>query len=431
MTQGKGNIQIEKEYAKQIIDGKIIKDLPLVNHNGRLLPLFSVLHPICCNVCGSKLYKNKNYTRYILTSYGVLEIPTIYWKCSNNGCNTHFTDTIVGVDGQNNYSKEYLDIQYHTRYEGKCSLHNNRRVGELYTEEEGYCGRAACPTTLWTYEQKQGQVSLKELRNTTFPFRGTLHCDGYWVKDGWKKYVEKKLRRKLTQKEWKKLRYKVIYVVATEDKVILDFVITDPQTSYISLIPLFRNVKERLGEINITRVVSDEEYAIIDAVKSVLPNATHAFCVFHQLQHLTKIYTKIFKSLAKLPYWDHQLYLLGKKLILANNCIESSALLKQLYSIIQNPHCEASDNALAYLEKTYKKNRKFLEKGFEPDTNNVMEQFFSFINDFVFQAKSFKRDWSLLNWAANMFHIWNHRHFNTGPNRGISPLQIAWSIEPG
>ena len=431
MLSGKGNIPIEKEHSNRIVNGKIIKDLPLINHNGNLRPLFSVLPPVCCDRCGSKLYKNKNYTRYLLTSYGILRIPIVYRMCSNNRCKAHFTDTIIGVDGSKNYSEEYLDIQYHTRYEGKCSLHNNRRVGELYTKDGDYRGRAACPTTLWTHEQKQGQISFEELQNTTIPFSGTIHCDGYWVKDGWKKHVEKKLGRELTHKEWKKLRYKVIYVIATEDKVILDFVVTDTQPPYISLIPLFRNVRDRLGEKNITRIVSDEEYAIIDAVKSVLPNATHAFCVFHQLQHLTKIYLKIFKSMDKLPYWDNQFYELGKKMILSKNCIKSTALLTDLHCIIQNPHSEASDNALTYLEKTYKKNRRYLEKGFEPDTNNVMEQLFSFINDFVFQAKSFKREWSLLNWISNLFHIWNHRPFNTGPNRGISPIQIAWSVDPG
>lgn len=430
MKYGKGNIPIEKEHAKRIEDGKIIKELPLVNHDGKLLPLFSVIHPSECLICGSKLHKNKDHKRYILSHYGILEIPVIYWECSNEECNAYYADMIVGVDGPRNYSEENLDIQQHTRYEGKCSLHNNRRVGEIYTAEGDYKGRAACPATLWRYEQKQGKLSMDELRNTDVPFTGTLHCDGYWIKTGWRKFIEQRLGRELTNKEWKKLRYKIIYVIATEDKVILDFVITDIRPSYISLIPLFKNVKYRLGEENITRVVSDEDSAIIDAVKYVLPNATHAFCVFHQLKNLTEIYTKLFKNLDTLPYWDNELYELGKKLVMAKNVIESSALLKELYEIMREPHSEASDTAFKYLQKVYKKNRKFLEKGFEPDTNNVMEQLFSFINDFVFQAKSFKRTWSLKNWAFNMFHIWNHRAFNTGPNRGLSPVQIAGVVKP-
>jgi hypothetical protein len=274
-------------------------------------------------------------------------------------------------------------------------------------------------------------LSLEALRETEVHFTGTLHCDGYWIKTGWRKFIEARLGRKLTTKEWKKLRHKVIYVLATEDKVILDFVITDIRPSYISLIPLFKNVKDRLGEANIKRVVSDEDRAIIDAVSHVLPNATHAFCVFHQLKNLTKIYTKVFKNLKNMPYWDSKLYEIGKKLIMAKNVIESSALLNEAYNIMQEPHSEASDYAFNLLCEVYKKNREFLEKGFEPDTNNVMEQIFSFINDFVFQAKSFKRTESLKNWAANMFHIWNNRAFNTGPNRGLTPLQISGVVKPG
>ena len=47
------------------------------------------------------------------------------------------------------------------------------------------------------------------------------------VKSGWRKYIECQLGKKLTNREWKKLRYKSIYVVATEDKVVLDFMITN------------------------------------------------------------------------------------------------------------------------------------------------------------------------------------------------------------
>lgn len=428
---GKGNLPIEKEHAKRIEDGKIIKELPLVNHKGKLLPLFSVIHPSECLICGSKLHKIKNHDRYILSQYGILEIPVIYWECSNEECNAHYTDTIVGVDGPKNYSNGYLDIQLHTRYIGKCSLHNNRRVAEIYTAEPGHSGRAACPTTLWRYEHEMGNIALEKVRSTDVPFTGTVHCDGYWIKTGWRKFIEMKLGRELTNKEWSKLRYKIIYVIATEEKVILDFVITDIQPSYLSLIPLFKNVKDRLGEENITRVVSDEDSAIIDAVSLVLPNATHAFCVFHQLKNLTEMYTKLFKDLKKMPYWDKELYEVGKKLIMAKNCIEASALLNKSNEIIREPHSEASDSAIRYLRKVYKKNRKFLEKGFKPDTNNVMEQLFSFINDFVFMMKSLKRTWSLKNWTANMSNIWNHREFNTGPNRGLTPLQLAGVVKPG
>jgi hypothetical protein len=431
MITGKGNISIDKVHAKRIENGKIVKELPLVNYQGALLPLYSVVSPCCCPKSGGKLHRNKSYNRYILSRHGVLVIPVTYWECSDVECNGHCADIIVGVDGSRNYSEEYLAIQFHTRYEGKCSLFNNRRVGEIYTEDGDYQGRAACPATLWKYEQNRGKVSLDELQSTDVSFNGTIHCDGYWVKDGWRKFVEEGLGRELTDKEWKLLRYKVIYVIATSDKVILDFVITDVQPSFISLIPLFSRVKNRLGEENIKRVVSDEEWAIIDAVTHVLPNATHAFCVFHQLKHLTKIYLDQFKGLDNIPYNDKQLYEKGKGLILADNCISTTAILRELEELFQNTNTEASRLAMIYLQKTYKMNRKYLEKGFVPETNNVMEQLFSFINDFVYQARSFKIVAGLRNWAANMFSVWNHRKFNTGNHRGESPLDIAWGIDPG
>lgn len=428
---GKGNIPIDKEHAKRVVNGKIVKELPLVNYNGELLPLFTVLSPSDCFECGGKLYNNKNYDRYILSHYGVLEIPVTYWECSTEGCNAYYCDMIVGVDGSDNYSEEYMDIQYHTRYEGKCSLFNNRRVGEIYTAEGDYQGRAACPTTLWNYEQERGRVSLEELQNTDVPFNGTIHCDGYWVKDDWRKFVEERLGRKLTHREWKKLRYKVIYVIATNDKVILDFVITDIQPSFLSLIPLFARVKDRLGEENIKRVVSDEDFAIIDAVKYVLSNATHAFCVFHQLKNLTNIYLNQFKKIENVPYNDKQFYEKGKELITATNIVMSTVILRELEKLFRKTNTEASRQAMIYLEKIYKKNRTFLEKGFVPETNNVMEQLFSFINDFVYQARSFKIISGLRNWAANMFLVWNHRPFNTGYRRGETPIEIARAVDPG
>jgi MULE transposase domain. len=104
------------------------------------------------------------------------------------------------------------------------------------------------------------------------------------------KLFEAKLGKKLSRREWGQIRNKVIWVVATEEKVILDFEITDRQPSYVQLIPLLSRIKERLGEEEIKKVVSDEDFAIIDSVKAVLPNAVHSFCVFHQLEKLTRIY---------------------------------------------------------------------------------------------------------------------------------------------
>jgi hypothetical protein len=350
----------------------------------------------------------------------------IYWVCSNDACNSHYHDKIIGVTGSKNYSDEYLDKQFYTRYKGKCSLFNNRTVGEIYTSEGDYEGRAACPATLWKYEQGNGTVSIEELRKTDVDFDGTIHCDGYWIKEGWRKFIEMQLGRELSNKEWKKLRYKVIYVIATNDKVILDFEITDIQPSYISIIPLFSRVKIRLGEDNIKKVVSDEDSAIIGAVNSVLPDAIHSFCVFHQLKNLTKLYLDDFKTLDKLPYWDKMFYKIAQELILADNTILSTIKLQELRSMFKDQYLTTtSENAMQFIEEAYKKNKKILMSGFVPETNNVMEQLFSFINDFVYQIKSFKISSGLKNWASNMFSVWNSREFNTGKYRGLSPLDIS------
>jgi len=429
---GKGNIPIEKEFAKRIEDGKIIKELSYVIYGGELVSLFSVVHPTICIECGAKLYIDQHWNRYILSSFGILKIPVIYWVCSNDTCKTHYHDEIIGITGSKNYSDEYLDKQFYTRYKGKCSLYNNRTVGEIYSSDGAYEGRAACPTTLWKYEQVRGKVSIEELRNTDMDFDGTIHCDGYWVKEGWKKFIEMQLGRKLTNKEWKKLRYKIIYVIATNDKVILDFEITDIQPSYISLIPLFSRIKTRLGENNIKKVVSDEDSAIIGAVNSVLTNTIHSFCVFHQLQHLTKLYLDDFKSLDLVPYWDKVFYEIAQELILADNTIISTIKLQELRSMLKDQYLTTtSENAMEFIENVYKKNKKILMSGFVPETNNVMEQLFSFINDFVYQIKSFKIFTGLKNWASNMFLIWNNREFNTGNYRGLSPLEIWESKSSG
>ena len=88
------------------------------------------------------------------------------------------------------------------------------------------------------------------------------------------------LGRKLTKREWKKLRYKVIYVVATEDKVVLDFQIPNIMQSYPELVPLLNRIKNRILEGEITKIVSDEDGAIIGAVKSIFPNVGHILSVW-------------------------------------------------------------------------------------------------------------------------------------------------------
>ena len=222
----KGNIPIDKSTAKEVVDGVIVQTLPYTPYNRAMYPLFTPVSPTRCSVCGSSLKPNENYDRFIISSYGIIMCPISYWICSK--CGKHHADAIVGVTGSANYSDEYKEKQKAVRYNGRCSHWNTRVVGEIFTEGlNGVSGRAPCPTTLWAYEQKQGRISANELIDQEINFNGALHIDGYWVKSGWRKYIECQLGKKLTNREWKKLRYKSIYVVATEDKVVLDFMITN------------------------------------------------------------------------------------------------------------------------------------------------------------------------------------------------------------
>ena len=84
-----------------------------------------------------------------------------------------------------------------------------------------------------------------------------------------------------------------------------------------------------------------------------------------------------------------------------------------------------SREAMKYAAEVYVKNRKLLEKGFVPETNNTMEQLFSIINDFAILCRSLKIHSGLINWTSNLFLLTNHMSFNTGLNRGLSPLQIS------
>src|SRR5674536_94393 len=62
------------------------------------------------------------------------------------------------------------------------------------------------------------------------------------------------------------------------------------------LIPLFMRIKNRFPEGKIQKIVSDEDKAIIGAVKSVFPEVAHSFCVFNQLKNVSKRYNDEFKS---------------------------------------------------------------------------------------------------------------------------------------
>ena len=422
LRRGKGNRTINKSDAKQIEDGRIVSDLPLVPFKGRRVRLFQVESPHSCPRDGGKLRVNKHYNRFILTNYGPIRVPVISWECVI--CGEFYPDQIVGVTGSNNYSEELLEKEYYTRNNGKSSLWNTSTIGKIWIQ--GAEPRAPCPTTLWKYDQLKGEIALEELRDEKIEFNGTLHIDGYYIKVGWKKFLEEQMGRELNKREWKRIRNKVIWVVSTEDKVILDFDITDRHPDHLQLIPLLARIKDRLGEERIKRVISDEEGAIIDAVKVVLPKASHGFCVFHQLKKLTEIYLDKYGCIDKIPEQDREFYELCRELILAEDAINSSIAFKELRDWFKsNDLSHQSYKAMKYIRNVYVKNRKILEEGWAPETNNTMEQLFSFINDFAIQSRSFKTRSGLKNWASNLFFLMNHRPFNTGLNRGLSPLQIS------
>ena len=86
---------------------------------------------------------------------------------------------------------------------------------------------------------------------------------------------------------------------------------------------------------------------------------------------------------------------------------------------------KASKKMINYVKKIYSTNRKLLEAGFTPETNNVMEQLFAMIDAFVYQARSFKTKSGLANFCYNLFAFMNKRRFNTGKWKGNSPLDRA------
>ena len=420
----RGNKPFIHYPACTIEDGQIIKELPLVPYDDSHVHLFSVISPIRCTKCGQPLKLNSNYVRVIISTFEALKIPVTYWICSDKRCGKSHPDHIVGVTGGNNYSDEFKEKGHYTRYEGKCSLHNTGIVGQIFTNDTGHMGRSPCATTTWRYEQKMGALSLTKLRETDVGFNGKLYTDGIYIKTGWKKNLEIMLNRKLSQKEWRRLRHKVVYVVATEEKVILDFQIANQQPSFLELIPLFSRLKVRFGK-NVETIVSDEEWAIIKAAKHVFPDVNFKFCVFHQLQKINDKFFEVYQDKAHIPDIDLEFFNLFKKLILSENVIESSACISVINELMRkNKTSKVVQDTYKYVMKKYLSNRELFEKNIMPETNNTMEQIFSTIKDFVIQCRSFKIVKGLKNWIANLFYIKNSTPFKTGNNRGKSPLEI-------
>jgi hypothetical protein len=422
---GKGNIAIDKSMIKTVVDGKIITPLPKVLVENRYYPMFSISSPTYCDDCGSKLHVNSHYTRFILSSYGTIALDVTYWLCPV--CKKHFHDQIIGIPGPANYSSEYYEKQMNVRYDGRCSLHNSRRIGETYTEGViNVCGRAPCPTSLWLYEQKRAELSKQELLDQKFDFDGTLYVDGDWTKAGWKKRLEDLIGKKLTKKEWKKLRYKSVCVVATKEKVILDFEITDSLPDARALIPLMERIKNRFPEGKIKRIVSDEDNAIIEAVKTVFPEVSHSFCVYHQLKNVGKKYSEEFKAGDEIPIEDEIVYNEIYQLITSDTVVEATVRYQNmLNSESYLELSKASLKAISYAKEIFKRNVDHMMKGFTPVTNNTMEQTFSLIRDIIENVRSFKTESGLANFCYNLFTYFNNRYFATGKWRGFSPLMRA------
>jgi hypothetical protein len=82
---GRGNIKIDKSITKAVVDGKVITSLQTVLVGNRYYPIFSVLSPEYCDDCSNKLHINSHYTRFILSSHGIIAIDTLYWLCPD--CN--------------------------------------------------------------------------------------------------------------------------------------------------------------------------------------------------------------------------------------------------------------------------------------------------------------------------------------------------------
>lgn len=129
--------------------------------------------------------------------------------------------------------------------------------------------------------------------------------------------------KKLSKKEWKKLRHKSVCVVATKEKVILDFEITDSLPDTKALIPLMERIKNRFTEGKIKRIVSDEDNAIIEAVKTVFPEVSHSFCVYHQLKNVGKKYSEEFKTGDEIPIEDEIVYNEIRQLITSDTVVEA------------------------------------------------------------------------------------------------------------
>ena len=110
---GRGNIKIDESMTKTVVGGKIIIPLPTVLVGNRYYPMFSISSPTHCDNCGNKLHVNSHYTRFILSSHGIIALDITYWTCP--ACKKHLHDQIIGVPGSANYSYEFYEKQMSVR----------------------------------------------------------------------------------------------------------------------------------------------------------------------------------------------------------------------------------------------------------------------------------------------------------------------------
>ncbi len=57
----KGNIPINKSLAKDMENGKIIQELPEIEYEGKMYPLFTPISPTSCKICENSLNSNECY----------------------------------------------------------------------------------------------------------------------------------------------------------------------------------------------------------------------------------------------------------------------------------------------------------------------------------------------------------------------------------
>ena len=192
------------------------------------------------------------------------------------------------------------------------------------------------------------------------------------------------------------------------------------------MIPLLKRIKDRIPETQLIKIVSDEDDAIIDAVRVVFPKVSHAFCVYHQMKNVTKKFADEFKHKEDIPVQDLEVYETSNELITAENAIESTILFRRIINLAKNTAIsEALRKVIKYINKIFADNLNLVKMGFIPETNNTMEELFSLINDFVNQTRSLKSEWSIKIFFNNLFAIFNKRSFNTGKWRGYSPVERA------